>query len=74
MNFEELKRRLLALDTACVCDGNKAGRAADPTVTELRVIDQGYPCSTQVSIRIIIVILYRGTFLFWIPLGQKYYL
>ena len=39
MDFEEIKRRLLALDTACVCDGNKAGRAADPTVTELRVID-----------------------------------
>ena len=39
MNFEEIKRRLLALDTACVCDGNKAGRAADPTILELRVID-----------------------------------
>lgn len=39
MNFEEIKQRLLALDTACVCDGNKAERAADPTVTELRVID-----------------------------------
>ena len=39
MNFEEIKRRLLALDTACVCDGNKAMRAADPTIKELRVID-----------------------------------
>ena len=39
MNFEDIKQRLLALDTACVCDGNKAMRAADSTVKELRVID-----------------------------------
>ena len=39
MNFEDIKQRLLVLDTACVCDGNKAGRAADPTIPELRVID-----------------------------------
>ena len=39
MNFEEIKRRLLVLDTACVCDANKALRIADPTVKELRVID-----------------------------------
>ena len=37
--LEKIKRHLLALDTACVCDGNKAMRAADPTVKELRVID-----------------------------------
>ena len=39
MNFDEIKRRLLSLDTACVCDGNKALRAADPAVKELRVVD-----------------------------------
>ena len=39
MNFEDIKGRLWALDTACVCDGNKAGRAVDPTIPELRVID-----------------------------------
>jgi RraA family protein len=35
MNYEELKQRLLPLDTACVCDANKGA------AKELRVIDSG---------------------------------
>ena len=39
MTFEEIKQRLTALDTACMCDANKALRASDPTVREIRVVD-----------------------------------
>jgi regulator of RNase E activity RraA len=39
MNFEEMKPRLLALDTACICDANKALRSANRTIRELRVVD-----------------------------------
>ena len=39
MDFQELKTRLLPLDTACVCDANKALRAADSTINALRVAD-----------------------------------
>ena len=39
MEFDELRTRLMPLDTACVCDGNKALRAADPAVNELRIAD-----------------------------------
>ncbi|HCK53942.1 MAG TPA: dimethylmenaquinone methyltransferase [Planctomycetaceae bacterium] len=37
MDFQELKTRLLSLDTACVCDANKSLRATDPTIDALRV-------------------------------------
>ena len=39
MDFDEIKQRLLALDTASVCDGNKTLRAADPSINEIRVVD-----------------------------------
>ena len=39
MDFEEMKQRLLPLDTACVCDANKTLRVNDPTINELRVLD-----------------------------------
>ncbi len=32
MDFEEIKRRLSALDTACICDANKNLRAVDPAI------------------------------------------
>ena len=41
MEFEELRTRLLPLDLACVCDANKALRAADPEVEAFRVADPG---------------------------------
>ena len=41
MEFEELRKRLLPLDTACVCDGNKALRADNPEVKAFRVPDAG---------------------------------
>ena len=39
MVFEELRQRLLALDTACVCDAKKALRAANPEIHEIRVVN-----------------------------------
>lgn len=39
MDFEKIKRRLQLLDTACICDANKALRAADSAVQEVRVVD-----------------------------------
>ena len=36
---EELRQRLLSLDTACLCDANKAQRAADDSIPEIRVVD-----------------------------------
>lgn len=39
MLFEELRDRLLKLDTACVCDANKTMRANDPTIDEFRIVD-----------------------------------
>ena len=39
MDFDEIKQRLLALDTASVCDGYKTLRAADPSINEIRVVD-----------------------------------
>jgi len=41
MDFAELRSRLLPLDSACVCDANKALRAADPQVEAFRVADPG---------------------------------
>ena len=39
MLFEELRERLLKLDTACVCDANKAMQADDPVTDEFRIVD-----------------------------------
>ncbi|HAB13609.1 MAG TPA: dimethylmenaquinone methyltransferase [Planctomycetaceae bacterium] len=39
MEFDELRTRLMPLDTACVCDANKTLRAADPAVSQLRIAD-----------------------------------
>lgn len=36
MNFDEIKRRLTALDTACLCDANKELRVVDPAIRPLR--------------------------------------
>lgn len=46
MNFEEMKRRLSALDTACVCDANKELRVLDPAIrpitTGLKLIGRAH--------------------------------
>ena len=39
MEFDELRTRLMPLDTACVCDANKTLRAADPAIGQLRIAD-----------------------------------
>ncbi len=39
MLFEELRDRLLKLDTACVCDASKAMKAGDPATDEFRIVD-----------------------------------
>ena len=39
MEFDELRTRLMPLDTACVCDANKTLRAADPAIDQLRIAD-----------------------------------
>ena len=36
MNFEEIKRRLSSLDTACICDANKELRVVDPAIRPIR--------------------------------------
>ena len=50
MNFEDIKQRLLALDTACVCDGNKVGTGCRPhghRVKGYRSRHPSYPNRTQ---------------------------
>jgi len=39
MQHDELIERLSRLDAACICDGNKALRAADLAVEEFRIVD-----------------------------------
>jgi len=36
MNFNDLKERLLALDTPCICDANKNLRVIDPAIRPIR--------------------------------------
>ena len=36
MEFEEIKRRLSVLDTACICDANKDLRVVDPAIRPIR--------------------------------------
>ena len=36
MEFVEIKRRLTALDTACICDANKGLRVIDPAIRPIR--------------------------------------
>ena len=46
MDFEEIKRRLSLLDTACICDANKDLRAIDPAIrpisTGLKLIGRAH--------------------------------
>jgi 4-hydroxy-4-methyl-2-oxoglutarate aldolase len=41
MDFEELRSRLMPLESACVCDATTALRGADPEVPLLRIADAG---------------------------------